>query len=208
MSEMAQALLMNPGKKNLTWEDGRVRVSLAGMKWVGTVHTPNGDKPLPDRIVSDETILVHGPLCKSNTDQRLSRLEPIFLSQEWYYLHDGSLRTPEPVDTSQSTAPPPMSPELVQFVNAWFMPAWDQAIDRLLRIKGALNTRMGGSVELLLQKGIIDPAVASWRAVQERLRGERTERSQRPRGGDVSELRADSPLGPRSSNYGQLAIRQ
>ena len=64
------------------------------------------------------------------------------------------------------------SPELIQFVNAWLMPAWDKALDILVRIRGQVRQTEGERIEALLQLGIIDPVVSSRRLLRERLAGQ------------------------------------
>jgi hypothetical protein len=69
--------------------------------------------------------------------------------------------------------PPP--PELVQFVNAWFMPAWDKAMDLFSPICRAVTANTGEAQGALLEMAVLHPAKASCTAVQERLRGERAD---------------------------------
>lgn len=64
------------------------------------------------------------------------------------------------------------SPELIQFVNAWLMPAWDKALAILIRIRGQVRQIEGERIEALLQLGIIDRVVNSRRLLRERLAGE------------------------------------
>jgi hypothetical protein len=67
----------------------------------------------------------------------------------------------------------PAPAELISFVNAWMMPTWQKALeDNLLPIRGEVKRAVGSSIEALLQLGIIDPAVDSWRSVQAKLAGE------------------------------------
>lgn len=70
--------------------------------------------------------------------------------------------------------------ELVQFVNAWMMPAWQKATEVLIPIRGDVKSKHGERIEALLQMAVIDSAIATWRAVQERIKGER--------GGDLDGL--------------------
>jgi hypothetical protein len=64
------------------------------------------------------------------------------------------------------------SPELIQFVNAWLMPAWDKALEILIRIRGQVRQIEGERIEALLQLGIIDPVVKSRTRLRERLAGQ------------------------------------
>ncbi len=64
------------------------------------------------------------------------------------------------------------SPELIQFVNAWLMPAWEKGLGILIRIRGEVRRIEGERIETLLQLGIIDPVVSSRTRLQERLAGQ------------------------------------
>jgi hypothetical protein len=64
------------------------------------------------------------------------------------------------------------SPELMQFVNAWLMPAWDKALELLVRIRGQVRQIEGERIEALLQLAVIDPVVNSRTRLRERLAGQ------------------------------------
>ena len=64
------------------------------------------------------------------------------------------------------------SPELIQFINAWLMPAWDKALDILVRIRGQVRQIEGERIEALLQLAIIDRVVNSRSLIRERLAGQ------------------------------------
>jgi MFS family permease len=66
------------------------------------------------------------------------------------------------------------SPELIQFVNAWLLPAWEKALGILVRIRGEVRRIEGERNEALLQLGVIDPTVSSRRLLQDRLSGQGT----------------------------------
>ena len=69
---------------------------------------------------------------------------------------------------------------MIQFVNAWMMPAWEKAISVLIPIRSDVKRRHGDRIEALLQMGVFDRAIPTWRAVKERISGERA--------GDLDEL--------------------
>lgn len=89
---------------------------------------------------------------------------------------EGSGRNPSSTveaGRSENTVPAPDT-RLVQLSEAWMMPAWDKAIALLIAVRGAQQSRHPLQAELM-QLGLFDPAVASWRAVQARIKGERTD---------------------------------
>ncbi len=96
MPEMAKELMMGLSKMNLYSYAGEVRISIATMKLVGTVHYAEGDKALPQRVVTDEAVLVRGPMREDTADKVTWRVNAQFVSQTYYNLHDGSLREPPP----------------------------------------------------------------------------------------------------------------
>lgn len=93
MPAMAQELAMGLSNMNLSTKDGRVYISCSTIRWVGTVQTTFGRIALPNRIVSDESVLVRGPIRESDANKVLWRVEPQFVSQVHYNLQDSSLRS-------------------------------------------------------------------------------------------------------------------
>ena len=102
--EMAMALVWNPGKLNLWREDAHVRISLAGLKWIGTVALPHGTVALSDRVVCEEDFAILGPVQEGDKDKVLIRGGILLISQVWRHQDSGALReqagaTPSSDDT-------------------------------------------------------------------------------------------------------------
>ena len=102
--EMAMALVWNPGKLNLWREDAHVRISLAGLKWIGTVALPQGTVALSDRVVCEEDFAILGPVQEGDEDKVLIRAGILLISQVWRHQDSGALReqaraTPSSDDT-------------------------------------------------------------------------------------------------------------
>lgn len=90
--EMASALAVNPGPLNLWDADAKVRVSLAGLKWIGTIALPQGTSALPDRVVCEEEFVILGPVREGDSDMLLIRGGTFLSSQVWRHHDSGALR--------------------------------------------------------------------------------------------------------------------
>lgn len=90
--EMASALAVNPGPLNLWDADARVQISLAGLKWIGTVALPQGVTALPDRVVCEEEFTILGPVREGDADKVLIRGGMFLSSQVWRHHDSGALR--------------------------------------------------------------------------------------------------------------------
>ena len=69
----------------------------------------------------------------------------------------------------------PVPPELSQFLTAWMIPAWDNALNVLLALRGKVRSDQGERIEDLLKMGVVETAASARTSVQHRLDGERTD---------------------------------
>ena len=89
---LAIELISHPGDLNLWSDDAKVTFSLAGLKWIGSVSTPQGDIDLPERVVLDNSFTILGPVREKDGDKVLWVTEPIVVSQVWRQQSTGGLR--------------------------------------------------------------------------------------------------------------------
>lgn len=92
--EMANAMLTSAPDDalNVHREDSRLRVSLTGLKWIGSVALPQGETELPDRVVCDEEFTLLGPISEGDADKVFVRGGIFLSSQVWRNAETGLLR--------------------------------------------------------------------------------------------------------------------
>ena len=115
--------------------------------------------------VAFQLVAEHGPSGIAN--RRLSFHFPL----RWPVSMGPDIRHFEPQDSANSS----LDPQLIQFTNAWLLPAWHQAIHQMIQIRGEVRRTKGELMEALLQQAVMEPGGAAYTRLQARLHDESDE---------------------------------
>lgn len=115
--------------------------------------------------VAFQLVTEHGT--PGNANRRLSFHFPL----RWPVSMEPDIAHLEPQDSANNS----LDPQLIQFTNAWLLPAWHQAIEQMIQIRGEVRRTKGELMEALLQQAVMEPGGAAYGRLQTRLQDESDE---------------------------------